>query len=176
MSGQTTETGQSRLIPGFIFIPELSTRMPDAYCAKWHDHYGYFARLTPTNISGHFPVTVEAYVRAAEIHSCLMERTNKLNELSDKSQAATQVFVNEVEANPRSTVAPSLIEAACQARSDQMAAHILYLEAKNEWEAATADVTTEEEMEARRLAFVHALEGSEDEPQVLNNMNSSMVH
>jgi hypothetical protein len=167
---------ESRLMPGFIFVPEPSTRMPDAYCAKWHDHCGYFAQLTPTHISGHFPVTVETYVRAAEIHSCLMERTSKLNELSDKSQAATQVFVTEIEANPRSTEAPSLIEAACQARSDQMAAHILYLEAKNAWEAATADVSTEEEMEARRLAFVHALEVSEDEPQVHNNMNNLMVH
>jgi hypothetical protein len=31
-------------------------------------------------------------------------------------------------------------------------------------------------MEARRLAFVHALEVSEDEPQVHNNMNNLMVH
>ncbi len=176
MSGQSIEAGQNRLIPGFIFIPELSTRMPQAYCAKWNDHYGYFARLTSTNISGHFPVTVEAYVRAAEIYFCLMERTTKLNELSDKSQAATQAFVDEIEADPRSASASALIEAACQARSDQMAAHIQYVEAKNAWDVATADVTTEDEMEARRLAFVHALEATEDESQVPNGMNSSMMH
>ena len=158
MSGIASEDGHKSPIPGYIFVPEDGGRTPGAYRARWADTWGFFARITPTHCSGHYPVTFESYVRASDAYVYFTEKTNHVGDLSEIEQAAARAFITQIGTDPRHPSVPALIYAACQAMEERMYAHALYEESKNAWENASRDVQSVEEVQAREQAFAAAIE------------------
>ena len=158
MNEDARQAGRTCPIPGYIFIGEDNGLIPEAYRAKWADAWGFFALITPTHCSGHYPVTFASYVRAADAYSDFIEKTNQVGDLSEMEQAEAQTFIAQIGLDPQHPSIPSLIDATCRAMEERMYAHARYEESKRAWEDASRDAQTIEEIHAREQAFAAALE------------------
>ena len=176
MTRHTPVPGQDYPIPRYIFVPEEGRRVPEPYRARWHDTWGFFALLTPNHCGGHYPVTLEAYVAASDAYAQFVEMSNLVGELSDYAQESQRTFISQIEQDPLHQSVPAIIEAACKALEKRMVAHARYEASKLAWEAASRDVQTVEELDAREQAFANALERCENSPDVTTSTKMPVLH
>ena len=166
MSTSESEVGRTSPIPRYIFIGEAGGPIPEAYRARWHDEWGFFARITPNHFSGHYPVPLADYLRAVDAYADFIEKANTVGDLSEQEQAVQREFVKQLGVDPGHTSIPAVVEAACRATKRRMLAHARYEAAKSAWEGASRDAQNVEEIQARERAFAAAVEDHGNGTQV----------
>ena len=176
MSANSRAAGRTCPIPGYIFIGEDGGRTPEAYRALWGEAWGFFARITPNHFSGHYPVPLADYLRAADAYADFIEKANTVGDLSEQEQAVQREFIKQLGVDPGHTSIPAVVEAACRATRRRMLAHARYEAAKNVWEDASRDVQTTEELQAREQAFADAVEACSFMSRAIRDADKLVMH
>lgn len=141
---------------GYIFIAGAGD-MPEAYRALWQGKWGYFAKITSTHISGHFPITAETYAAIAKTYAEYSLHHNAYLRSKDYRDSVDENIAHATKHNYDEGL-ETLFEIALSYEKEMLWAAARRNRAEAAFLELAREPETADEINAREQAFADAIE------------------